>query len=273
MGMAKWIGGVIGWMAGGPLGALAGYALGSLFENNENSENEYEAQGRSYGGGSYHSGNRYGGSRNYDEGQRNSFLFSLLAMASYIISADGKIMHSEMEYVRGFLRINFGESAVKQGEQILLNLFEQKKQMDARSPEAFKSTIRQCGAQIATNMNYEQRLQLLSFLAGIAKADGRVTSDEVTALKEVARSMGMTDNEVESMLNLGGNSVEAAYKVLEIASTATDDEVKKAYRKLALKHHPDTVSALGPDVQKASEEKFKQITEAYELIKKSRGMK
>lgn len=261
--MAKWIGGVIGWMAGGPLGALAGYALGSLFESSST-----ETQDEYQGGAEYRRAT--GG---YDEGQRNSFLFSLLAMASYIISADGRIMHSEMEYVRNFLRMNFGEPAVKQGEQILLNLFEQKKQMDARSPQAFRNTIRQCGAQIAANMNYEQRLQLLSFLAGISKADGKVAPEEVEALKEVARSMGMTESEVDSMLNLGGNSVEAAYKVLEIEATATDDEVKKAYRRLALKHHPDTVASLGADVQKAAEEKFKQITEAYEQIKKARGMK
>lgn len=260
--MAKWIGGVIGWMAGGPLGALASYALGSLFDKSETAETAYEDPR------TYHTGGR-----SYDEGQRNSFLFSLLTMASYIISADGRIMHSEMEYVRNFLRMNFGETAVKQGEQVLLNLFEQKKQMDARSPQAFRQTIRQCGAQIAANMNYEQRLQLLSFLAGISKADGKVAPEEVEALKEVARCMGMTDSEVDSMLNLGGKSVDTAYKVLEITPTATDDEVKKAYRRLALKHHPDTVASLGADVQKAAEEKFKQITEAYEMIKKARGMK
>lgn len=260
MGMAKWIGGIIGWMAGGPLGALAGYAIGTLFENTE-ATNGYDTTSTS------------SSSSSYDEGQRNSFLFSLLVMASYVIAADGRIMHSEMEYVRNFLRMNFGERSVTQGQQILLNLFEQKKQMDARSPHAFRNTIRECGAQIAANMTYEQRLQLLSFLAGISKADGRIVPEEIEALKEVARSMSLTDSEVESMLNLGGNSVEAAYKVLEVAPTVTDDEVKKAYRRLALKHHPDTVASLGADVQKASEEKFKQITEAYELIKKARGMK
>ena len=267
MGMAKWIGGVVGWVAAGPLGALLGYAIGSIFEGSIS-----VSATEDYSSTSSQQTNAYG-SQTFNEGQRNSFLFSLLAMASYVISADGRIMHSEMEFVRRFLRANFGEPAVRQGEQILLNLFEKKKQMDATSSGAFKNTIRQCGAQIATYMNYEQRLQLLSFLAGIAKADGTVSSDEVEAMKFVAQSMGLTDREVDSMLNLGANSVESAYKVLEIESSATDDQVKRAYRRLALKHHPDTVASLGPDVQKASEEKFKLITEAYELIKKSRGMK
>ena len=257
MGMSKWIGGVLGWIVGGPLGALAGYALGSLFDSNDKEGREHTT---------------YGGANTY-EGQRNSFLFSLLALASYVIKADGRVMHSEMEYVRRFLRSNFGEDAVTQGEQILLRLFEERKQMDSRSPGAFAHTIRQCGAQIAAHMTYEQRLQLLSFLAGIAKADGSVTTDEVTALKEIARSMQLTDAEVDSMLNLGSTSLEGAYKVLEVSPDATDDEVKKAYRKLALKHHPDRVASLGEDVQKAAEEKFKKINDAYERIRKARGMK
>lgn len=261
MGMSKWIGGVLGWMAGGPLGALAGFALGALFDANNK-----ELRDEACGGGDPMGGNPY-------EGQRNSFLFSLLALASYIIKADGKVMHSEMEYVRGFLRANFGEGAVAQGEQILLRLFEERKQMDSRSPGAFARTIRQCGAQIAANMGREERLQLLSFLAGISKADGRVTPEEVEALKEVARSMMLTDAEVDSMLNLGTTSLDGAYKVLEVTPDATDDEVKRAYRRRALKHHPDRVASLGEDVQKAAEEKFKQINEAYERVCKARGMK
>lgn len=260
MGFGKWIGGIVGFMAAGPLGALAGYAIGSMLENNDESN---------YSGGGY-------GGRTYENpayGQRNSFLFSMLVMASYIIKADGKVMHSEMEFVRQFLRVNFGEAAVAEGNQILLNLFEQRKQMDANNPQAFKNTIYECGMQIRQNMGYEERLQLLSFLAKIAQSDGSVCQAEIEALKEVATAMGMSAQEVESMLNLGGHTLEQAYKVLEIEPTATDDEVKAAYRKLALKHHPDRVATLGEDVKKAAEEKFQQINNAKEMIYKARGMK
>ena len=260
MGFGKWIGGIVGFMAAGPLGALAGYAIGSMLENNDESN---------YSGGGY-------GGRTYENpayGQRNSFLFSMLVMASYIIKADGKVMHSEMEFVRQFLRVNFGEAAVAEGNQILLNLFEQRKQMDANNPQAFKNTIYECGMQIRQNMGYEERLQLLSFLAKIAQSDGSVCQAEIEALKEVATAMGMSAQEVESMLNLGGNTLEQAYKVLEIEPTATDDEVKAAYRKLALKHHPDRVATLGEDVKKAAEEKFQQINNAKEMIFKARGIK
>ena len=260
MGYGKWIGGIVGFMAAGPLGALAGYAIGSMLENNDESNDS----GGGYGGRTY---------ENPAYGQRNSFLFSMLVMASYIIKADGKVMHSEMEFVRQFLRVNFGEAAVAEGNQILLNLFEQRKQMDANNPQAFKNTIYECGMQIRQNMGYEERLQLLSFLAKIAQSDGSVCQAEIEALKEVATAMGMSAQEVESMLNLGGHTLEQAYKVLEIEPTATDDEVKAAYRKLALKHHPDRVATLGEDVKKAAEEKFQQINNAKEMIYKARGMK
>ena len=248
MGAAKWIGGIIGFMAGGPLGALAGFVFGSLFDTDSNDAGSY------YGEAPTH-GTTY-------TGQRNSFLFSMLVMASYIIRADGRIMHSEMEFVRRFLRSTFGEAAVGEGERILLNLFEQRKQMDRQNPLAFKNTIRDCGTQIAANLTYEERLQLLVFLVEIAKSDGHVCNEEIEALKEV-----------ESMLNLGGSSLNEAYKVLEIEPTATNDEVRAAYRRLALKHHPDRVATLGEDIKKAAEEKFQSINNAKEQIYKARGMK
>ena len=63
------------------------------------------------------------------------------------------------------------------------------------------------------------------------------------------------------------------YEVLGIRPTATDDEVKAAYRRLALKHHPDRVATLGDDVKRAAEEKFQQINQAKETIYKARGLK
>lgn len=258
MGYGKWIGGIVGFMTMGPLGALAGFAIGSLFDNADDLSAD-QANASDY--------------QNGNMGQRNSFLFSMLVMASYIIRADGKIMHSEMEYVRRFLRTNFGEQAVSEGEQILLNLFEQRKQMDKSNPMAFRNTIHECGAQIAANLSYEERLQMLSFLAQIAKSDGNVCKEEIEALREVASAIGLSYQEVESMLNLRGHSLDEAYKVLEVSPSATDDEVRAAYKKLALKHHPDRVATLGEDIRKAAEEKFQEINNAKERIYKARGMK
>ena len=261
MGYGKWIGGIMGFMAMGPLGALAGFAIGSLFDKSVTAQNEMRETA-----GTYTQEDVYAG-------QRNSFLFSMLVMASYIIRADGRIMHSEMEFVRRFLRMNFGDAAVEEGQQILLNLFEQRKRMEQTDPQSFRRTIHDCGRQIAANLGYEERLQLLNFLVQIAQSDGNVCMEEIDALKEVAIAMGLSVQEVESMLNLKGDSLAEAYKVLEVEPTATDDEVRAAYRRLALKHHPDRVATLGEDIRRAAEEKLQQINEAKERIWKARGLK
>jgi DnaJ like chaperone protein len=265
MGAAKWIGGIIGFMSGGPIGALAGYALGAILDNTINSKTEYP---HGYGQSSYTQGTEY----DQLEGDRTSFRFALLVMASYIISADGRIMHSEMEYVRAFLRQNFGEEAAQEGNTILLRIFEQRKEMERKNPNSFIDYIRQCAAQLAYALTYEQRLQLLAFLCGIARADGQISPEEIDALKEIAHNMQMQDSEVDSLLNLGGDSLEEAYKVLGISPNATDQEVRTAYRQLALKHHPDRVATLGDDVKRAAEEKFQQINNAKDIIFNARGM-
>ena len=106
------------------------------------------------------------------------------------------------------------------------------------------------------------------------QADGIVVSEEVNALHDIASYLGIAADDLNSMLNLnnGCSNLDAAYKVLGIASTASDDEVKAAYRKMALKHHPDRVATLGEDVRKAAEKKFQEINEAKEVIYKSRGL-
>ena len=126
-------------------------------------------------------------------------------------------------------------------------------------------------------MNISQRLQLLNYLVIIAKVDGIVSPEEVAALKEVARYLGLSPQDVDSMLNLesgakDSSSIEEAYKVLGILPSATDEEVKTAYRKMALKHHPDRVASLGEDVRKAAEKKFQKINDAKERIFKARGL-
>ena len=262
-------------MAGGPLGALAGYLLGSLFESGLDSVNNPDNAGTfGYGSGrssfqDYQQAYRQAYQQRQAQGNRNSFLFSLLVLASYIIKADGKAMHSEMETVRQMLRQNFGDVAVSQGNDILARLFEEQKR---QGWSQFKLTVSDCCSQINHQMDYSQRLQLLNFLVIIAQADGHVDPTEMAALKECASWMGLSASEVDSMLNLGRDDLESAYKVLGVSPDATDDEVKRAYRKLALEHHPDKVAALGEDVRKAAEKKFQEINAAKERIWKARGL-
>ena len=179
-----------------------------------------------------------------------------------------------MNCVRNFLRNNFGEQAVRQGEDILLKLFEMQKQQGATT---FKETIRKSCVEISFHMNIGQRLQLLDYPIIIAKVDGTVSPEEVCALKEVATYLGLSAQDVDSMLNMEASSnqqigLDEAYKILGISPNATNDEVKAAYRKMALKHHPDRVSSLGDDVREAAEKKFQEINNAKERIYKARGL-
>lgn len=267
----KWIGGYLGLVLGGPLGALAGFVFGALVDNLSSGD----TSGDDYSGRPMGGENDYGRRQAYGAGQadrqRSTFLFSLLVLASYIIKADGKVMHSEMEFVRQWLRQNFGEQAVEEGQGILLKLFEKQKEI---GPAEYQEAVMSSCRQMMTIMSYGERLQLLNFLAMIAQADGSVSTAELQALRQCARALGLSDDDVESMLHLksGANDLDAAYKVLGVSPTASDDEVKAAYRRMALKNHPDKVAALGEDVRKAAEQKFQEINAAKETIWKARGM-
>lgn len=270
----KWIGGFIGLIAGGPLGALAGFALGSLLDGDGDdvqkiNKNSYGHRSSAYS--NTQSQANYQSRTRYEEEQRNTFRFSLLVLASYIIRADGKVMHSEMNLLRQWLRNNFGQNAVDDGEQIILKLFEQQKLL---GHSEFRSMVMGSCEQLRQIMSYEQRLQLLNFLVMIAQADGFVATAEVNALRECTLALGLSETDLNSMLNLqdAGTNLDAAYKVLGVSPTATNDEVKAAFRRLTLQNHPDKVASLGEDVRKAAEKKFKEINAAKETIWKVRKL-
>jgi len=270
----KWIGGFIGLIAGGPLGALAGFALGSLLDGDGDdvqkiNQNSYGHRSSAYS--NTQSQANYQSRTRYEEEQRNTFRFSLLVLASYIIRADGKVMHSEMNLLRQWLRNNFGQNAVDDGEQIILKLFEQQKLL---GHSEFRSMVMGSCEQLRQIMSYEQRLQLLNFLVMIAQVDGFVATAEVNALRECTLALGLSETDLNSMLNLqdAGTNLDAAYKVLGVSPTATNDEVKAAFRRLALQNHPDKVASLGEDVRKAAEKKFKEINAAKETIWKARKL-
>lgn len=258
MGTFKWIAGLIGWVSAGPIGALLGFMAGTAIES------LLQAKMQIGGGASQNAQTQYQRSsyRGYTASeQRNSFMVCLLVLSSAIIRADGRTDSRELDTVRNFIRRNFGDQAVSEAMHILEGL------------NAQQVNIYSVGGQIADNMNYSQRLQLFHYLTQLALSDGEFHKSERSVLEAIASAIRLTSSDTVSIIAMYYKDADSAYAVLEISSNATNEEVKLAYRRMAMKHHPDKVSTLGPEVQKAAEEKFRKIQEAYETIKKERGMK
>lgn len=266
MAIGHWIGGALGAFAFGPLGAIAGAVLGGVvqkaFINDENFEQWKDPEESPFADDSEERGS-----------ERTGFLFTFLVLSSYVIQADGRIMHSEMELLRRMLRQTFGQAAVSEGGEIIMRLFEHRKTtIDKQGRAAYEQLIAESCVQVRQHMSQAARLQLVAFLFELAKADGRVDESEVIAIRQVAAAIGLNTQEIDSLFSMGQNGLEAAYRVLEISPNATDEEVKKAYKRLALKYHPDRVATLGDDVRRAAEQKFQELGAAKERIYKARGL-
>lgn len=261
MGAFKWIFGFLGWVTWGPIGAILGYVSGAAIEKSIGNVKQISGEGTP-GSGQYSSQRGpYSGTRGYSASeQRNSFLISLLVLSSAVIKADGRTRQAEIDVVKDFIRRNFGESAVDESVRMLQRILSQ------------DVNIYSVGGQIAANMNYSQRLQLFHYLTQIANADKEFSKSEKSVLEAIASAIGLTSSDAASVISMYYKDSQSAYSVLEISPSATDDEVKAAYRRMAMKNHPDKVATLGPEVQKAAEEKFRKIQEAYETIKKEREL-
>ncbi len=232
----RWIGGGLGWAFGGPLGAIIGFAIGSAFGNNSDS--------KEYIGGTT---------------QQRDFNVSLLVLSAAVMKADGSVKRSELDYVKRFFLTNFGQ---ERAEKYILMLREILKQ---------DIQVHDVSQQIGRFMDYSSKLQLLHYLFGIASADGSTHENEVDVISIIAKYMGISSSDFQSIKAMFVQQVDSAYKILGIDSNATDDEVKKAYREMAKKYHPDKVAYLGEDVRKSAEQKLQEVNEAYEKIKKQRG--
>lgn len=235
---AKWIGGGFGWALFGPIGALIGFALGSLIDSTK----------------------VYVGSTAQQKTTRGDFIMSLLVLVAAVMKSDGKVVKSELDYVKQYLLRSFGPEAASDAVLMLRDMLQQDIPL-----------IDVC-VQIRDHLNYSSRLQLLHLLYGIAHADGIVDQRELRTIEQIAHHLGISSIDNTSIKAMFIDETDSLYKILEVEEHASDDEIKKAYRRMAMKYHPDKVSHLGEDVRKTAEEKFKKINEAYEKIKKKRSI-
>jgi DnaJ like chaperone protein len=223
---------------------------------------------------------------------QDEFIDMLMQLTAAVMQADNKMLKSELDFVKTYLVNNIG---VNKAQKAILELRDYLNQ-----PIDLQSVCE----NIKNNSNIQERLLIMQFLFGLAQADGHIDASEVNVIRNIALSIGIPSSTFESLKSMfmgysyqggyGGSygsssgygydsgsssyssttyhNLDDDYKILEVSSDATNDEVKKAYRKAAIKHHPDKVSHLGEEVRKAAEEKFSKVNEAYERIKKSRGM-
>ena len=188
------------------------------------------------------------------------FEINLLALASLVIKADGKVTQNELDFVRRYFITAYGKNRANEVFKIFNQNVKNKGISVSKISRLFNLAL-----------NYESRLQVIHFLFGIAKADGNISELEIKKLLEFSNLFKLSYADFLSIKAMFIQESDNAYKILEVDKTATNDEIKKSYRDLAKKHHPDKVQHLGDAYVKAAQDKFQQIQKAYQNIKNERG--
>lgn len=236
MGVFKWLGGILGFTFGGGIfGGIIGYAIGSLLEKKVKTE---------YRGGE----------------QQGDFMMGLLILTAAVMKADGKVMKSELNFVKEYFTKNFGNDNLQNRLDILRQLLD--KNID----------VYQTCEKIRTSFPYATKLQLLHYLFGIAVADNDCTKAEKDLIERIANLIGLSQADYKSIEAMYFQVTDSAYVILQVERNATDEEIKRAYKRMCIKYHPDKVAHLGEEAQKAANEKFQEINNAYEQIKKERNL-
>lgn len=186
----------------------------------------------------------------------------LMALSAAVMKADGKVLKAELDYVKQFFSQQFGNQFNSRHLQVLKQFL-----------DSDRIPLNEICSDIRNRMPAEVRAQLVHYLFGIAKADGNVAETELKSIENIANLLGVSQQEFISLKNMFYRDVNSDYKILGVTASASNEEVKKAYRKMAITHHPDKVASMGEEYQKGAQEKFLKIQEAYENIKKNRGFK
>jgi len=239
---AKWIAGALGAAIVGPIGAIIGFAIGALLDNTESRVVMLDREtGKPY--------------------QPDGFSSALLVLTAAVMKADGHVVKAELDFVKAFFKAQFGIEKTKKDMLMLREILEK------------DISVFQIATQIQQGTDHATRLQLMHYLMGIAHADGQIDASELRVLKSISNYFKINNYDFESIRAMfGKNTLKDAYAILEIESEATSEEIKKAYKRMAAKFHPDRVSHLGEEHAKAAEDKFKKVQDAYEKIKKTKAI-
>lgn len=258
MSSAKWLFGGLGFVLGGPIGALLGVAFGAWVDKGKKLKIPFLDDDYSKETPSYDSQQE----KYSNVPTPGDVRISILVLIACVIRADGRVLRSEIDFVKPFISKAFGEDAALPALQMLRQMIDQDIDVDAVSQ------------QIAQNLNYSLLLEIVHMLLDLANADGEYSEQERSLIDQIANSLGITPEDYQSLAAMYQQAQDPnwAYTVLEIEPSASDEEVKKAYRRMAMKYHPDKVAMAGDEIKQQATEKFRTINEAYEHIKSLRGM-
>ena len=247
MSAGKWILGTLGFVVGGPIGSIIGVLIASLFEKS---------------GSDDQTSSRTSGTSRAQRTTAGDVRVSIIVLIACVIKSDGRVLKSEINYIKPFLLKTFGEAGAKQALLLLKELLKQ--DIDAKA----------VAQQIGQHINYSTRLELVHLLLAVANADGEIHALELQTISSIADYMSIQDADYQSILALYQRRKDTnwAYTALEITPSATNEEVKKAYRRMAMKYHPDKVANAGEEIRQQATDKFRAINEAYEHIKQQRGI-
>lgn len=240
--MIKWAGAVIGFLYMRFPGAITGFMIGSLLD--------YFLKGNV----------KVTSSSIHQNSAAGDFEVNLLSLCSIVIKADGNVSQKELDYVRLYFVRSYG----KQRANAIFRTFN-------KAVNKTQVNAAQLCEYFYARTSYEVRLQILHFLFGITQADGNVSTSELDELEKISRYLRLSPQDFESIKAMFFKSADHAYKILEIDPSASEAEVKKAYRTMVKKYHPDKLVHMDEAYRKGAKEKFNKVQEAYEQIQKERG--
>lgn len=252
--LGKVVGGALGFLAGGPVGSLLGAVLGHQFDQGLGSATLREG---------------LAGATN----AQAVFFATTFEVMGHIAKSDGRVSEDEIRVARrimhsmqlqpGAVRAAIERfSAGKNGNYPLQRRLGELAKVTRGQHDIARAFVNiQLQAAMGAGPFTAQKRQLL-WTAAQTLGIGRVEFAQIEAeLREVSGASGMT--------------LESAYKALGIDSSVPDDAVKKAYRRLMNKHHPDKLIAKGlpESMVEVAEAKTHEVRTAYERIRESRGMR
>ena len=246
------LGALIGFFSSGFFGAIVGFMIGSYVDYAYGAE-----ETTSYSQGSF---NAYGGYQT-NQVHPSDFKNSLLILIAAVMKADGVAMKSELDLVKSMLLRTYGE---QESKNMLLQLREYLKK---------EHNLNEVCRNLRNRMSYSPRLELVHILFRISRADGVISDAEISLIQQVATQLGVSHTDYLSLKAMFVESADADFKILDVSNSASQDEVKKAYRKLAMRFHPDRLQGLSEGEKKSAEAKFLRVQKAYENIKKKKGWK